>query len=42
MAAFVYIDGFAVYHMRFRHGVDRNHLSLRCTSLATALTNGTE
>jgi uncharacterized LabA/DUF88 family protein len=26
MAAFVYINGFAVYHMCFRHSADRNHL----------------
>jgi uncharacterized LabA/DUF88 family protein len=38
MAAFVYIDGFAVYHMCFRHNADRNHLKwLDYCALAGAL-----
>lgn len=38
MAAFVYIDGFAVYHMCFRHSADRNHLKwLAFTALAAPL-----
>jgi uncharacterized LabA/DUF88 family protein len=38
MTAFVYIDGFAVYHMCFRHGADRNHLKwLDFRALAAAL-----
>ena len=38
MAAFVYIDGFAVYHMCFRHSADRNHLKwLDFRALAAAL-----
>ena len=38
MAAFVYIDGFAVYHMCFRHSANRNHLKwLDFRALAAAL-----
>ena len=38
MAAFVYIDGFAVYYMCFRHSADRNHLKwLDFRALAAAL-----
>lgn len=38
MAAVVYVDGFAVYHMCFRHTANRNHLKwLDLRALAAAL-----